>query len=442
MSCCAISGVVPEEPVVSSKTGHIYEKRIITKWIETTGSCPITHEKLTINDLIDIKTINPCTKPHPPTLHSFPALLTTQQDEWDTILLETYNLKKQVDELKQELATSLYRQDACNRVIARLIRERDDAKQKLEEIEKNIKLNITNNSLQNSKNISSSNIDVDTNETMKDDINVSEDTKDVIDNNYETGITSNIINTIKENFERLQTQRKSTRKQRINNVVSVDTIQKYTLKSIDISSNEIDDDILLCNTLCNELNILVFGTDKGNIILYDTEKDNCLLIEKINDSPIHTIACNDNYIVTGGKNKTIDIIKINKQDNTNSIQRIQQFTIIENLTSVSIHPSNEFIIVSCGDIKWKFFDITKSICCKTITIPTTISSIIKLCFHPDGHILAVGTNDGIVYIYDLITCSVVVTLKDTREDGNTVAVSTFAFSESGYHIVIAYIDGK
>lgn len=33
-SLCAVSGTVPEEPVVSTKTGHVFEKRLIEKHIK------------------------------------------------------------------------------------------------------------------------------------------------------------------------------------------------------------------------------------------------------------------------------------------------------------------------------------------------------------------------------------------------------------------------
>jgi hypothetical protein len=39
---CTISGEVPEEPVVSKKSGHVYERRLIEKAIEQTGRCPAT----------------------------------------------------------------------------------------------------------------------------------------------------------------------------------------------------------------------------------------------------------------------------------------------------------------------------------------------------------------------------------------------------------------
>ena len=52
---CSLSGAVPEEPVVCLKTGHLYEKRLIEKHIETTGRDPVTREDITVADLLPIK---------------------------------------------------------------------------------------------------------------------------------------------------------------------------------------------------------------------------------------------------------------------------------------------------------------------------------------------------------------------------------------------------
>lgn len=51
---CAITGEQLTEPVVSKKSGHIFEKRVILKYIETAGICPITNQSLTKEDLIPI----------------------------------------------------------------------------------------------------------------------------------------------------------------------------------------------------------------------------------------------------------------------------------------------------------------------------------------------------------------------------------------------------
>ena len=52
-------------------------------------------------------------------------------------MLEVYQLKQQYHALRQELSNALYENDAAKRVIARLIKERDEARQSLESVEIN-----------------------------------------------------------------------------------------------------------------------------------------------------------------------------------------------------------------------------------------------------------------------------------------------------------------
>lgn len=71
----------------------------------------------------------PAAPPRPPTHSSIPALLTALQNEWDALVLETFTLKQQYNSTRQELSYALYSQDAASRVIARLMRERDAARE-------------------------------------------------------------------------------------------------------------------------------------------------------------------------------------------------------------------------------------------------------------------------------------------------------------------------
>lgn len=65
---------------------------------------------------------------------SIPALLTTFQNEWDAVALETYTLKQQLAQTRQELSTALYEYDAALRVIAKIQKERDEAREALSRI--------------------------------------------------------------------------------------------------------------------------------------------------------------------------------------------------------------------------------------------------------------------------------------------------------------------
>lgn len=90
-------------------------------------------EDLTLDDLLPIKSSR-VVRPRPPTLTSIPALLSTFQNEWDALALETYNIREQLARTREELATALYQHDAAVRVIARLTKERDEARDALSKV--------------------------------------------------------------------------------------------------------------------------------------------------------------------------------------------------------------------------------------------------------------------------------------------------------------------
>jgi pre-mRNA-processing factor 19 len=134
---CALSGNIIEVPVVSKTTGHVFERRLIEKHIDATGQCPITGDEMTRDSLLEIQ-VSKGEKPRTISGSSIPGVLTTLQNEWDGLMLETFNMKQQLDLTRQELSHSLYQHDASCRVIARLIRERDDIKNSFNNLKANM----------------------------------------------------------------------------------------------------------------------------------------------------------------------------------------------------------------------------------------------------------------------------------------------------------------
>lgn len=136
---CSISGQPVKEAVVSPKSGAIFEKKNIINYITTSGTDPLTDEPLTEDELIAIKTSENLTTvlpPHSPSSSntSIPALLSTFQNEWDALVLEVFTLRKQLNRAREELSIALYKQDAAINVAAKAIRERDEAKEALEQL--------------------------------------------------------------------------------------------------------------------------------------------------------------------------------------------------------------------------------------------------------------------------------------------------------------------
>lgn len=135
---CSISGTQPLHPVVSSKSGHVYEKELILKALANNdGKDPITAEQLAEDDLIEVKTApgQPTAPPRAPTFTSVPSLLHTLQQEWDSTMLECLELRRESQELRQELSHALYKEDAAMRVLARVTRERDEAREALASVQ-------------------------------------------------------------------------------------------------------------------------------------------------------------------------------------------------------------------------------------------------------------------------------------------------------------------
>lgn len=114
-------------------SGNVFEKRLIEAYIASNGTDPVTGEETSLDDLLPLKTAR-VVRPRPATLTSIPALLSTFQNEWDALALETYTLKQQLAQTRQELSTALYDYEGALRVIAKVTRERDEARDALSNV--------------------------------------------------------------------------------------------------------------------------------------------------------------------------------------------------------------------------------------------------------------------------------------------------------------------
>ena len=127
---CSISNEVPEQPVLSPVSHHIFERRLIEKYLEENHTDPMNGESLDLGDLIEVKT-SPLIRPRPPTATSIPAILKLLQDEWDACMLQTFTLRQHLHTTRQELSHVLYQHDAACRVIARITRENGELRETL-----------------------------------------------------------------------------------------------------------------------------------------------------------------------------------------------------------------------------------------------------------------------------------------------------------------------
>lgn len=128
---CAITGQPTASPVVSSKSRRVFDRDLLRKHVEAMSTDPVTGEAMGWDDVIELEEGAQSRVPRIAEVSSVPQALSMLQQEWDASMLEMFDLRKQLEETRQQLSHALYEYDAACRVIARVVRERDEARQAL-----------------------------------------------------------------------------------------------------------------------------------------------------------------------------------------------------------------------------------------------------------------------------------------------------------------------
>ncbi|KAH9487050.1 Pre-mRNA-processing factor 19 [Psilocybe cubensis] len=404
---CAISGEPPQTPVISKTSGHLYEKRLITKYINENGTDPITGEKLEEADLIEVKASPNSAAPRPPTHTSIPALLQLLSNEWDAVALSMYNLEQKYNATRQELSYALYSQDAASRVIARLIRERDAAREAL-------------------ANVSASMGIAPTASAPTEDVEMVED----------AGLPASVVAKIDEVHQKLS----ASRKQRKNApppgfAASADVktyVATHTVPSLHSASPAGITSLAISQT--NPSQFLTGGNDKI-VQLYDQNTDKVLASLKGHTKKVNHVAFREQegentLLLSAGADK---IAKVWAHD-TSSGEYLPKLTVRTHkgeLTGLAVHPTSTLFALSSTDKTYSLHDLntfTQVFRSTPFDDPFT-----SLGIHPDGTLIALGTPTSTIQIYDIRSGSIAAVLTPT--DSSPFTVHTLAFSQNGYHLL-------
>ncbi|WPG99504.1 cell cycle control protein, protein [Acrodontium crateriforme] len=378
---CAISGEAPLQPVASRKSGNVFERRLIEAYISENGSDPVNGEELSSDDLIDLKQSR-AVKPRPPTLTSIPALLSTFQNEWDAIILETFQLKQQLSETRQELSTALYYNDSAQRVIARLQKERDEARDALGRVTVNASTNGHAGSNGDAMQVDGQ------------------------------GLPDGIIAKIDETQQRLS----GTRRKR---PVPADWATGDEVQSYDIKST-IDSQFTGAKALAVDESgdFFICGDSDGAVAIYDLKANAFTTRSNLASGAITDGTwCNDRAAVS-----TTSGAVVLTQDG--AVQaKFQQHAGAAN--AVAAHPCGDILASVGRDKSYVLYDLSSS---KVLTQIYGDSELTTAAFHPDGHLFAAGTADGSIKLYDVKTSELAHTFPAPSASSPVVGLS---FSENG-----------
>ncbi|KAG6814033.1 hypothetical protein H0H92_003883 [Tricholoma furcatifolium] len=407
MFFCAISGEPPQEPVVSVKSKKVYERRLILKYINENGTDPVTGDKLEEADLISIEASPQNAPPRPPTHTSIPVLLRSLQDEWDALVLELYALKQQYTATRQELSYALYSQDAASRVVARLIRERDAAREALANV-------------QASMGIAPS-------EAPTADVEMTEGAT-------EEALPSAVVASIDATHQTLSAARKKRKAPPgYSTSAEVKTFTaKHTIPSLHSASPAGINSLAVSRLAPSQF--LTGGNDKI-VQLYDRDTDKVLASLKGHTKKINHVAFreqegNSTLLISASADKTSKIWSLDSA----SQEYIPRSTIRTHkgeITGLAVHPTSTLLALCSADKTYSIHDLnTFSQVFRSIPSDEAFTS---LSTHPDGTLLALGTPASTIQIYDVRTGAIAASL--TPPEGVPFTVHTLSFSENGYHLL-------
>lgn len=369
---CGISGEAPQEPVVSKKSGVVYEKRLIEQYINEHGTEPSTGDALTSDDLLTIHSSR-IVRPRPPTLTSIPALLATFQNEWDALALETYNLKEQLARTREELATALYQHDAAVRVIARLSRERDEARDALS------KVSVT--------------------EVAGNGEEMAVDTVE--------GLPEAIGALVDETHQALSKGRK--KRPTPKEWVTSDEISSFETQT----SNAVP--VAQATSLDIEGSYAALGGLKGDAAVYSVDADSVERQLAIGEPVTDTLWTGSRVIFATSQGS----VKV--YENGSETGSLTEHS--GPATGLSIHPGGDILGSVGADKAVIFYSLSEM---KRVSRAYTDASLTTCAFHPDGHIFAAGTTSGVVKLF------MTKTLENVATFPLGSPVQALTFSENGF----------
>ncbi|KAJ3574618.1 hypothetical protein NP233_g1652 [Leucocoprinus birnbaumii] len=409
MVFCAISGEPPQDPVVSIKSGQVYERRLITKYITENGTDPITGDKLEESDLIELKASPKTAPPRPPSHTSLPALLHTLQNEYDAVVLELFSLRQKYNSVRQELSYALYSQDAATRVVARLIRERDAAREALANVQASMGI---------APSAPADGADVEMGEGAT----------------AEEGLPAAVVAQIDETHAALSSARKK-RKPPTGYATTAD-VKTYTAKhSIPSLHSASPSGITsLAVSRVNPSQFLTGGNDKI-VQLYDRSTDKVLASLKGHSKKINHVAFRERegektLLLSAGADK---IAKIWSQDDASG-EYIANYTLRSHkgeISGLAVHPTSKLAVYSSLDKTYSIHDLTTFT--QVFRSAPSDEPFTSLAVHPDGTLIATGTPTSTIQIFDIRTGAIAATL--TPAEGTPFTVNSLAFSENGYHML-------
>ncbi|GMI19683.1 hypothetical protein TeGR_g9519 [Tetraparma gracilis] len=391
---CSISGAPPLHPV-ASPAGNVFEKKLLVSLLQMNGGvCPLTNAPLSESDLLPLNAS--ATAPSAPSSASgagFPALLGTLQSEWDSLMLETYQLRLSLEETRAELSQALYQNDAAVRVIARLTMERDQARAELAAGGAAPKAAAADDAM---------------------------DTGD-----SSTGIPAAAVEEMVKTWSELS----GSRKKKIAPTdahcpaASLGNFKEASKKSLHKASGKTGVSAL---ALSPSGALVATGGNDKQVVVFDPEAGKVLATNAAGSKPVSSVSWSgEAAIISGGAGGEVNVFA------GADFSPAASATLSSAVVDVSAQPTGSYFFAATAGGEVAFCDM------EATTISTFADDAGYLCaaLHPDGLIYAACSKDA-VKIWDVKTSTLAASIPATS------AATCVSFSENGYHFASGDADGS
>jgi pre-mRNA-processing factor 19 len=404
---CAISGQVPQDPVVAVKTGLLYERRLVTKAIETNGQCPVTGTPLSVDeDLLSIKP-SPVPAPRPPEGTSVAGLLSKFQSEWDALMLETFKLRQQLQTTRTELAQALYQHDAACRVIARITKERDEARQLLTMGGGSAAVTVASAAAAPA----AANGDVE---------------MEGAEGSAAVGLSDELRTILTDKSKVLSKMRKKYKKKPLIAAVEPGALQEWGVAKRHTLHKTTSPGIACVETSKQEAGVVATGGNDGDVILFDHSSGKVRSKLSGHKKAITCVALHpsDSIVVSASVDKTVCVWTGDDEMNYSAAHVLDYHTGA--VSGLAMHPTGDVVATASADKTWGLADIRLGQ--HVLSVDSKPANYSCVEFHPDGLLLGVGAQDNVLQVWDVLSGALATDLV------TGAAVTCIAFSENGYYM--------
>lgn len=356
-----------------------------------------------MDDLVAMKA-NKAVRPRPASATSIPGMLSHLQNEWDAVMSETYELKTHLDTTRKQLSHALYQHDAACRVIARLLRERDQARDKVAELQEQL-------------------------------ANAGPAQDGPSAGDAELGFAPDLVQRMTEHAKGLSKTRKG---RKFPDLTPIADVKKFACSGAHPIHQSTAPGILCVDLHPSDDTRIVTGGVDCQVVLFDAAKEKTAQKLLGHTKRVVSVAFHPKKEVVLSASQDATARVWAATDASNWQGPYSTATVVRRhtaeVTDVSFHPIGDHFLTSSRDKSWAFHDLNLGRCVRHVRDLSAEFGCMK--FHPDGLILAGGCEDNTVQVWDIKDQTIVATLT-----GHEGAVEALSFSENGYYLASASRDG-